>query len=54
MTGAPAEFQFVTLGLGDEVFAVPVEQVREILRAVKPAKTKVKGTIEPGSIPGVN
>ena len=28
---APAELQLVTLGLGEEVFAVPVETVREIL-----------------------
>lgn len=31
MSGEATEHQFVTLGLGDETFAVPVEQVREIL-----------------------
>lgn len=31
MNGAVTEAQFVTLGLGEEVFAVPVEVVREIL-----------------------
>ena len=31
MAAAASELQFVTLGLGDEVFAVPVELVREIL-----------------------
>lgn len=31
MGGPVAELQYVTLGLGDEVFAVPVEVVREIL-----------------------
>jgi purine-binding chemotaxis protein CheW len=31
MGGAGVEQQFVTLGLGEEVFAVPVELVREIL-----------------------
>jgi len=31
MMSAPHEFQFVTLGLGAEVFAVPVAFVREIL-----------------------
>jgi len=31
MSAASAEAQFVTLGLGAEVFAVPVEYVREIL-----------------------
>lgn len=31
MVAGAAELQFVTLGLGDEVFAVPVEMVREIL-----------------------
>ncbi|WP_304169295.1 chemotaxis protein CheW [Phenylobacterium aquaticum] len=31
MTHASGEAQFVTLGLGAEVFAVPVEYVREIL-----------------------
>ena len=31
MNAEKAEFQVVTLGLGDEVFAVPVELVREIL-----------------------
>lgn len=31
MSGEVTELQFVTLGLGEEVFAVPVELVREIL-----------------------
>lgn len=31
MATAPLESQFVTFSLGEEVFAVPVEVVREIL-----------------------
>ena len=31
MTGSANEAQFVTFSLGEEVFAVPVEVVREIL-----------------------
>ena len=36
MSKAPSEAQFVTLGLGAEVFAVPVEFVREILDYAAP------------------
>ena len=37
MTAASPELQYVTLGLGDEVFAVPVEMVREILDYKQPS-----------------
>lgn len=36
MSGEVIELQFVTLGLGDEVFAVPVDLVREILEYRQP------------------
>jgi purine-binding chemotaxis protein CheW len=36
MDAASDELQFVTLGLGDEVFAVPVGMVREILDYKRP------------------
>lgn len=36
MSARTGETQYVTLGLGDEVFAVPVEVVREILEYRKP------------------
>jgi purine-binding chemotaxis protein CheW len=36
MAAVPSEAQLVTLGLGSEVFAVPVEYVREILDYLPP------------------
>ncbi|WP_117192821.1 chemotaxis protein CheW [Rhizobium terrae] len=38
MAGTSSEAQFVTFALGDEVFAVPVEVVREILDHEEPFK----------------
>lgn len=38
MTGLPTESQFVTFSLGEEVFAVPVNVVREILDHEEPFK----------------
>ncbi|WP_105416893.1 MULTISPECIES: chemotaxis protein CheW [Neorhizobium] len=38
MAGISSESQFVTFSLGDEVFAVPVEVVREILDHEEPFK----------------
>lgn len=38
MAGISSEAQFVTFSLGDEVFAVPVEVVREILDHEEPFK----------------
>jgi purine-binding chemotaxis protein CheW len=38
MAGTSAEAQFVTFSLGEEVFAVPVEVVREILDHEEPFK----------------
>ncbi|MDR6816344.1 purine-binding chemotaxis protein CheW [Neorhizobium sp. 2083] len=38
MAGTSSESQFVTFSLGDEIFAVPVEVVREILDHEEPFK----------------